>query len=304
MTVLPTVRRQLEQAAERQENRRPARGRTRVASEVFAGAARELVGVVGVAVALGFAILLVVLLRHHATTTHSAAPGKVGRIAPRQSGPQRLLKNDGIGDIHFGKTPRSVDLGLAQLFGRTNSDDSYLPGPHNNCGFDHYSAWFGLDAKPDGFRGDHRLFRAQLTVYFKRSRFVGYTYVDDQYISPGAPGDETGIPQNSAQARQVLHGPRITLATAKGLVLDASTDRRSSKQSRRIADATGCGRWARAPSESTAGYSTSIPPKGSTQPRGKASGQSAEGKRRTPAAPDHRGRIRRSSSRLSLGAWH
>lgn len=218
MTVLPTVRRQLQQAAERQAGCPPARTRPRLAPEVLARGVRVVLGAGGVAVALGFAILLVVLLGHRGTT-RSPAASKPGTPTSHQAAPLRVLNSGGIGSLRFGQTAASVDAGLARLFGRTNGDAVYIRGPRANCGFDHYSEWFGLDAKPPGFRGGHRYFRAQLTIYFKHSQFVGYAYGDDQYISPDAPGDETSIPLDSSQGKQVLHGPRLTLATAKGLTL-------------------------------------------------------------------------------------
>lgn len=219
MTVLPTVRRQLQQAVERQTSRPTSRARPRLATEGLGGAMRVLLGAAGVTAALGFAILLVLLLGHRGTATHSPAASKPGISSSHHSSPLQMLDADGIGRLHFGQTAAGVDAGLARMFGRTNSDAVYLTSPHASCGFDHYSEWFGLDAKPAGFRAGHQYFRAQLTVYFKHSRFVGYEYFDVQYISRGAPGDETSIPTDSSAGRQVLHGPRLTLATTNGLVV-------------------------------------------------------------------------------------
>jgi hypothetical protein len=173
-----------------------------------------LVSAAGVAVALGVAILAVGLLGNHARATRSPAISKP-LASPRHSGALRLLEGNGIGSIHFGETPASVDSGLARLFGRPKGG-SYV---RSICGFDHASYWIDLlDVRPKNFPGTH-LFSASLVVLFKRSHFVGYVYNDDQAIAPGAVADETHLPLNSSQARQLLRGPRLTLRTARGLLL-------------------------------------------------------------------------------------
>jgi hypothetical protein len=215
MTVLPTVRRQIQQTAERQASRTTARTRPRL----FAGA---LAWAVGVAVAVGVVTLAVVLLGHHSGLTRSPATGRPAPVPGHEFAPRRLLDGDGIGDVRFGQRPMAVAAGVEQLLGRPASASSASPIGYGRavCGY-YYIAWRGLDAKPNArrFQGAHRLFSGSLEIYFKRSRFVGYVYSDDHAIYRGAPDDETSIPLNSLQGRQLLRGPRLTLATAEGLQL-------------------------------------------------------------------------------------
>lgn len=240
MTVPPTIHRQQQQAAERRASSSTGRTRARrLHPEALAGAVRMLLGIVGVAVALGFAVLLLVLLGHHALRASSEAgnqpsdrgqrrpcsPSSAPGSAPACRGgayptlahlaPRQLLYGDGIGDVRFGQRAASVDAALARLFGPTGA--KHVVGI---CGsVDHYSMWSGLDVRPPGVRTAHRYFSAQLAVLFSRSRFAGYEYNNDQYIARGAPWGENSYPLGSLQAWQVLHGPPLTLATAKGLVL-------------------------------------------------------------------------------------
>jgi hypothetical protein len=204
MTALPTVRSQLHEAAERQASSATASPHRRFPIGALVSAA-------GGAVALAIAILAIVALGHHAMATRSPEGSNPVAVPSREPSPSRLLAGNGISAIHFGETPTNVDSQLARLLGRP--EGSYTP---SICGLDHESYWVGLDVRPKSFQGVH-LFRAQLFVYFKRSRFVGYVYTDDQAISRSTLNDETHIPLNSPQGRNMLRGPRLTLATAKGL---------------------------------------------------------------------------------------
>lgn len=249
MTVLPTVRRQLQEAAERQAGRAAGRTRARLYPEPFAGAIGVVFGTAAVAVALGFAAVLLVLLGHHARG-HPSAPARGALLRPcspssvptckggayptlAHRAPRRLLSGNGIGAIRFGQTARRVDVELTRLLGRPEAEHVV-----SICGFDHYSVWVGLDIRPSGVTGGHRYFRAQLTIFFKHSRFVGYEYNDDQYIARDAPWSETSYPLASPQARQVLYGPRLTLATAKGLVLGETVGRARHMYGRAFAQTT------------------------------------------------------------------
>jgi hypothetical protein len=203
MTLLPTVRRQLEQAAQRQSaHREPRWG--------FGGPhlpfrlGEVVVPVIAVAAALGVAAVFVVLL-HHAPVR--AIP------ASRPNAARPLLEGSGIGSVKFGESQRRAISGLQQLLGRPGSVVSRA-----GCGFGKSIAWDGLDIKPTSFPGDRRLFSAQLIAEFKNSRFVGYSYGDDEYIARDAPPSEVSYPLNSVYARRVLRGPRLTLATSRGLI--------------------------------------------------------------------------------------
>ncbi len=208
MTLLPTVRAQIQEAAER----RAGGARTWRGPRFRLG---TLISAAGVVVALAVGGLAVVLLGHHATASRTRAGSKPSVIAGRRSEGLRLLQGDGIGEIHFGETATSVDAALARLFGRPEGGN-YVRGI---CGLDHASYWIdGLDVRRKDLPGTH-LFSASLVVFFKRSRFVGYWFSDQQAISAKGATDKTHIPLNSPQARNVLHGPRLTLRTAKGLLL-------------------------------------------------------------------------------------
>jgi hypothetical protein len=138
------------------------------------------------------------------------------RPASRVRRSEDVLDGNGIAKVTFGQTSTIVTAELERLFGRPASASTASAAGYvrSICGFDHEIDWVGLHVRPSGRQ---RLFRAALIVYFKRSHFVGYAYQDDQYISPGAPGSETNFPLTSPAATQVLHGPRLTLATAQGL---------------------------------------------------------------------------------------
>ena len=214
MTILPTVRQQLTQAAERQATAgvpQRARARRRRWRGWGSGTIAVAVSVVVVVVVAGAAIVLL-----------SRAMNRVPSVTP--SSPPRsrqLLGGDGIGDIKFGQSPAAVIAGLERLFGRPATAHGHTVLVRSICGFDHEIDWDGLDIKPDG-----RRFDALLHVYFKHSRFAGYSYFDGYEIgSVGAPGEGNHLPLNDPQARQVLRGPRLMLATTLGLTVGNTTAR-------------------------------------------------------------------------------
>jgi hypothetical protein len=151
----------------------------------------------------------------HVNSTSTATAGKLHSTPARQAAPRRLLYANRIGDVRFGQTATRVDAELTRLLGPP--DAKYVV--EISCGSDHYSEWDGLDVRPAGVPGSHRYFRAQLAILFKRSHFVGYWYTNNHYIARDAPWSEVSYPLDSSYAQQVLHGPRLTLATAQGLVL-------------------------------------------------------------------------------------
>jgi hypothetical protein len=110
-----------------------------------------------------------------------------------------LLGGQGIGNIRFGQTPDRVATGIERLFGHPSSAS---PGRPNNglfhwgCGFDEM-IWAGLAARSDGANSDG------LTMYFKHSRLVGYSY---------------GPPYGGPRASAVHDG--LMLSTSRGLGLD------------------------------------------------------------------------------------
>lgn len=177
---------------------------------------------------LGLAAMLVVTLtscggeRGGARSTHQAlvpAEGASARtsesvgsaLEARRARVQRLLHPNGIGEARFGEERLTVVATLARALGGPGT--SIGPGL---CGFEPYMQWSGLDRRPEQ-SGGRRLFRAELAVFFRHSRFVGYTYSDDQYLSRTTTESKTSIALNSPGGRQVLHGPQLTLATPQGL---------------------------------------------------------------------------------------
>ena len=164
MTVLPTVRRQLEQAAARQAatslRGRAARRSLRPRLPPFR--AEGIIAALGVIVALGVAVLAVALL-HHTRTTAPATP------TPHNPAPRRLLDGNGIASVRFGQRRVAVTTELERLLGPPHET---IPGI---CGFGHTTDWIGLRMNS---RDPH--LTAQLTLYFKYSRFVGYDYLENR----------------------------------------------------------------------------------------------------------------------------
>lgn len=115
-----------------------------------------------------------------------------------------LLGGDGIGNITFGQAPDRVAAGLARLLGRPASASP--GGPRDGlfrgiCGF-HEIDWTGLAARSNGSNS------VGVIAYFKRSRFVGYSY-GPPYGGPHAPAVRDGL----------------MLSTSKGLGLDETLAR-------------------------------------------------------------------------------
>lgn len=206
MTVLPTVRRQLEHAAHRQATTRRRRfpvWRATVASSTGAPAAhrrqrpgRGRVGLgLSVILTVAIAALAIALLAHRRAGPHSSpAAGLASRYA---------LDGDGIGDIRFGQKPATVVAGLTRLLGAPEGastgqrPDGLL---RSICGFDYEVDWVGLAERDAGLYGTNSV---GLTVYFKHRRFVGYSY--------GPPWGESNTPL-------VRHG--VMLFTSRRLGLD------------------------------------------------------------------------------------
>ena len=103
-------------------------------------------------------------LRRESSTPKSARSPYVARYR---------LEGDGIGKLRFGQTPKAVAAGLERLLGRpVSASAASRIGYFRSlgCGLDHEIIWAGLAARSSGANSDG------LTLYFKRSRFVGYSY--------------------------------------------------------------------------------------------------------------------------------
>ena len=210
MTVLPTVRHQIQQAAERQAGERRRRpfappGST-ASGAVSPGEARRrgrlsgggIVAALGMAVAICTAIAAVTLLGH--------GRGAAGS-PPMELVRQYPLNGDGIGKIRFGGAPDRVVAGLERLLGLPEgAGTGQRPHGlvHSICGFDHEVDWEGLPVRASASRYTHS---AGLTVYFRHSRFAGYSY--------GPAGGD----------RNTLARRRVMLLTSNGLGIDAPVAR-------------------------------------------------------------------------------
>jgi hypothetical protein len=130
--------------------------------------------VVALGVVIAVAVLAIALLAHKRTAATS--PAGIPAVD------RYRLTGHGIGDIAFGDRPAAVAAGLERLLGRpaTASATSRIGYVRSICGFDHEIDWSGLAARPNGSNSDG------LTVYFKHSRFVGYSY-GPPYGGPHAP---------------------------------------------------------------------------------------------------------------------
>jgi hypothetical protein len=113
-----------------------------------------------------------------------------------------VLEGDGIGSVKFGRAPAAVAARLGRLFGPPVGADQVPHGYRRaGCGF-YWEVWDGLGAASDG-----RLFAAELEVWFRNSRLVGYSYFGNNF--------ETTF-QNDW--KQYASHPMM-LATAKGLAV-------------------------------------------------------------------------------------
>jgi hypothetical protein len=117
----------------------------------------------------------------------------------------RVLRGTGIATVTFGQSPTFVVAGIARYFGRPSSASASAASRiglfRAGCGFGEI-IWAGLAARSSGSNSDG------LTVYFRRSRFVGYSY---------------GPPYGGPRAPAIRHG--LMLSTSKGLGLDEALAR-------------------------------------------------------------------------------
>jgi hypothetical protein len=96
---------------------------------------------------------------------------------------RRLLDGDGIGSVKFGQSPTVVAARLGRLFGRPFDPHQYGASGYRRFGCNgfYWEEWPGLGAASNGER-----FAAELELWFRNSRLVGYTYfVDDRATGPG-----------------------------------------------------------------------------------------------------------------------
>ena len=263
MTVLPTVRRQLQDAAEQRASR-PARlnrlrrprsrsqGRRSVISPTRTRQGPRRVGprpgtiVVASSVVVSTAIaVLAVALLGHARPAANAAQNQ-----PQGSGPtisaarkaENLLRGDGIGTIRFGQPPGTVAAALKRLLGAPSSAGAGGGGTTglvpSICGFDHEIVWADLAVKsrdPLLESGQPVVFVADLNVYFKRAKFVGYSYyryrtlqrlAGHATIGPKlATSTGLGLSDQLARARQLYGRAFVTFAGLQGTPPNPRLDR-------------------------------------------------------------------------------
>ena len=158
MTVLPTVRDQIKRAADAQVGTRRRPGRPTPGVVVTACA---------VAVALAVIVGAVALVRGRPTAGSASAPAGAAAYP---------LRGDGIGGTRFGDSPADVVAALRPLLGSPEgAGTGQRPGGllRGICAFDYEIDWVGLAEPRAAVRYTHSV---GLTLYFRRSRFVGYAY--------------------------------------------------------------------------------------------------------------------------------
>lgn len=144
----------------------------------------------------------------HALLTIPTAEGKYTNCTEAITAalhPTRELRGNGIGNIRFGQAPAAAVHGVQRLLGLGRPDQAAVVPPigytHFGCGF-YQVYWTGLALAPTTV--EHS---AGLTLWFKQSRFAGYSYGPATYgTSP-----------------VITRGPRFS--TAKGLGLLDSISR-------------------------------------------------------------------------------
>jgi hypothetical protein len=113
----------------------------------------------------------------------------------------KVLRGDGIGNIQFGQAPTAAVHSVQQLLGLGRPTQATATSPtgytHFGCGF-YQVYWTGLAETP--MRVNHS---AGLTLWFKQSRFAGYTY---------------GSPEGGRTTPVITHGPRFSTAEGLGLM--------------------------------------------------------------------------------------
>ena len=153
---------------------------------------------------IGLAALLALVL-----TLCGARAGASTKRAPRphdmaatRAPLQHLLEGDGIGSVKFGQRPAVVAATLGRLFGPPVGAGQVPNGYRRaGCGF-YWEVWDGLGEASDG-----RVFAAELELWFKNSRFVGYSYFPNNF--------QTTV--RNDWSSYVSHP--MMLATAKGLAV-------------------------------------------------------------------------------------
>jgi hypothetical protein len=185
----------------RTEAMRPDRavhGRSRRRRRPRAG---DLLAALGTFVALGVAVLVIVLLGHARSTL---TPGTHGASPPTL----RLLKGDSLGNIEFGEPPSTLAAALKPLLGDPLSATRATPTGlvRSICGFSGQIEW----RRPIASAGGRSIFD-DLVAYFRNSRFVGYTY------------GEEWTPYGPRPALPPHH--RALLTTPRGLTLEQPVTR-------------------------------------------------------------------------------
>jgi hypothetical protein len=187
MTVLPTVRRQIELAAQHAATQ-PTRshGRIRLSAGTALAAGSVIITLAVAAAAIG-------LLGH----SHRQITQRVPAIAAPNP---YALGSAGIGRARFGQPPQTVARELEPLLGTPASGASGR-AVRGICSSEQV-IWSGLASRL------HRSPSFGLTAYFKHHRFVGYSY-GPPYAAPGT--------------RVVRRGP--ILVTVRGLSLGDTISR-------------------------------------------------------------------------------
>ena len=163
---------------------------------------RRCTGIMRTAVVLGLVALVAVLT--DARGAGGAATGGGTAMHHGAAWEMRLrpiLDGDGVGGVKFGQSPAAVAGHLRRLFGPPVGGRQVANGyRHAFCGFN-WEVWEGLAATSDG-----RLLVAELDIWFRHGRFVGYDL--------GANNLQTQLRTWDQYA-----GHRMELSTPRGLAL-------------------------------------------------------------------------------------
>lgn len=163
--------------------------------------AGSLLTAVGGFAALCVGVLVIVLL------VHARSP-----LPPGSNGPNpaalRLLDGNGLGSVAFGEPPSAVYAGLKPILGDPVRQGRATPAglTRSLCAFTGQIEW----SRPIG-SAEGRSIVDDLVVYFKHSRFVGYSY------------SEGWTPYGPRPALPPHH--RALLTTPRGLTLDQPAPR-------------------------------------------------------------------------------
>jgi hypothetical protein len=180
----------------------------------------DLVAAIIVAVIAAVVVFAVALVGHgHAQPAKPLRPASPATPHHPAHAVRDVLAGNRIGSVKFGQSRAAVIAALTPLLGPTSSGYARV---QPECGVDHTITW--PDWAVVSAHGAHYAFDPLLTVFFNRSRFVGYQYGEfGTKAAPRAPSRGTvlattrglNIGDTLARGRE-LHGSTFRLSSAQG----------------------------------------------------------------------------------------